>query len=66
MRRDGVARTHQLDQLLDVAGAESGALELPVAGGTAFEVKDRFANFVNVPELLTTSTPTATSRPPRT
>lgn len=34
-------------------GQVVSAVELPVAGGTRFKVKDRFACFVNVPELLT-------------
>ncbi len=41
------------DQWAATFGEVITSLELPVAGGTTFKVKDRFAKFVNVPELLT-------------
>ena len=41
------------DQWAATFGEVVTSLELPVAGGTTFKVKDRFAKFVNVPELLT-------------
>ncbi len=41
------------DQWAATFGEVVSTLELPVAGGTTFKVKDRFAKFVNVPELLT-------------
>lgn len=41
------------DQWAATFGEVVTSLELPVAGGTTFKVKDRFAKFINVPELLT-------------
>lgn len=60
------AGIHDFDSWAATFGEVVTVTELAVAGANTFKVKNRFAKFTNVPELLAMFTPSATSRPPPT